>query len=126
MNSADFAVVAGGLALVGVIYWWFFLAQRSQATRAKVGGGIQQALITISGGYSPATVVVSAGRPVRLVFDRQEKSSCSEEIVIPAFGVKRFLPAFEKTAVEFTPATPGTYDFTCGMGMLHGRVVVEA
>ncbi len=126
MNSADFAVVAGGLALVGVIYWWFFLAQRSQATRATVGGGIQQALVTISGGYSPATVVVSAGRPVRLVFDRQERSSCSEEIVIPAFGVKKFLPAFEKTTIEFTPATPGTYDFTCGMGMLHGRVVVEA
>lgn len=126
MSSADFAVAAGGLALVGVIYWWFFLAQRSQAARATVSAGIQELLVTVSGGYSPATVVVSAGRPVRLVFDRQETSSCSEEIVIPAFGVKRFLPAFEKTAIEFTPATPGTYDFTCGMGMLHGRVVVEA
>jgi len=51
---------------------------------------------------------------------------CSEEIVIPAFGVKRFLPTNETTAVEFTPNVPGTFDFSCGMGMLHGRIVVEA
>jgi plastocyanin domain-containing protein len=62
---------------------------------------------------------------VRLVFDRQETSSCSEEVVFPAFGVRKFLPAHEKTALDITPPVPGTYDFTCGMGMLHGRLIAE-
>jgi plastocyanin domain-containing protein len=70
-------------------------------------------------------VTVRAGRPVRLLFDRQETNPCSEEIVIGAFGVKKFLPAHQRTAVEFTPTTPGTFDFMCGMGMLHGKLVVQ-
>jgi plastocyanin domain-containing protein len=121
MNAA---VVVGGVALIAAIYWWFFLAGR-QATVAAVRAGVQEVGILVSGGYEPSTIKVRAGRPVRLVFDRRETNPCSEEIVIPAFEVKKFLPAHERTAVEFTPATPGIYDFSCGMGMLHGRVVVE-
>lgn len=125
MSGADIIVTAAGAALAGTIYWWFFVASRARSTRAQVTAGIQELLVTVAGGYSPATVVVRAGRPVRLVFDRQETNSCSEEIVLPAFGVRKFLPPFAKTTIEFTPTTPGTFDFSCGMGMLHGRVVVE-
>jgi Cu+-exporting ATPase len=39
--------------------------------------------------------------------------------------VRRFLPAHETTVVEFTPQKAGTFDFMCGMGMLHGRLTVE-
>ena len=118
-------VVLGGAALLGAIYWWFFLAGR-KATAATVRGDTQEIIVLVSGGYDPSTIKVHAGQAVRLLFDRRETNPCSEEIVIPAFGVRKFLPANERTAVEFTPATPGTYDFSCGMGMLHGRVVVEA
>ena len=45
--------------------------------------------------------------------------------MFPAFGLRRFLPALEKTTLEITPPSPGTYDFTCGMGMLHGRLIAE-
>jgi serine/threonine protein kinase len=45
--------------------------------------------------------------------------------VIPDFGIRRFLPPFEKTAVEVTPVTAGTFEFTCGMGMLRGKLIVE-
>jgi plastocyanin domain-containing protein len=70
-------------------------------------------------------VRVKAGAPVRLVFDRQETSGCSEEVVIPEFGIRRFLPAHDRTPVEFTPERPGSYEFTCGMGMLRGRITVD-
>jgi Cu+-exporting ATPase len=113
------------VALIAAIYWWFFVAGRTAAV-AGVRGGIQEIRVLVSGGYEPSTIQVHAGRPVRLLFDRRETNPCSEEIVIPAFGVKRFLPANETTAVEFTPTTPGTFDFSCGMGMLHGRILVEA
>ncbi len=62
---------------------------------------------------------------MRLVFDRREDSSCSEEVVIPDFGIRRFLPAHEKTTVELTPESAGRYPFTCGMSMLRGTLVVE-
>ena len=117
-------VVVGGLGLIGAIYWWFFRAGERTVAAATVAGGTQELLITIAGGYSPSTIAVTTGRPVRLIFDRQETNPCSEEIVIPAFGVRKFLPPHQRTAVEFTPGEPGTFDFSCGMGMLHGKVVV--
>lgn len=117
-------VVVLGLLAIGAVNWWFFLAVRSSASAAIVGG-VQEVVITVRGGYDPATVRVAAGRPVRLVFDRQETSSCSEEIVIPAFGIRRFLPTSQRTAVELPAAEPGRYEMSCGMGMLHGEVIVE-
>jgi plastocyanin domain-containing protein len=30
------------------------------------------------------------------------------------------------TAIELEPLSPGQYDFTCGMSMLHGKLIVEA
>jgi plastocyanin domain-containing protein len=81
--------------------------------------------ITVHGGYEPATVRVAAGRPVRLVFNRQETASCSEEVVFPDFGLRKFLPAHETTTLQVTPPAPGIYGFTCGMGMLHGRLIAE-
>ncbi|MGI9038773.1 MAG: cupredoxin domain-containing protein [Gemmatimonadota bacterium] len=125
MNGTEWLVVFGGLAAVAWVNWYFFLAG-SPAAEATVGaGGVQEVAITVAGGYDPSGVRVKKGRPVRLVFDRREISSCSEEIVLPDFGIRKFLPAFEKTSVEFTPEKAGTYDFTCGMSMLHGKLTVE-
>lgn len=125
MTSTDLVVVLAGATLMLAIYWWFFRAGRVAVQATTTASGIQEQVIVVSGGYSPATVTVRSGRPVRLVFDRQETNSCSEEVVLAAFGIKKFLPAHERTVVEFTPGTAGTYDFTCGMGMLHGTLVVE-
>jgi len=108
------------------VNWYFFLAERTAAVAAAPsGGGAAQVAIAVRGGYEPAAVRVKAGAPVRLVFDRQETAGCSEEVVFPDFGVRKFLPAFQKTTVELTPPTAGTYDFTCGMGMLRGKLIVE-
>jgi plastocyanin domain-containing protein len=125
MSATDWLVVIGGLAAIAWVNWYFFLAGRSVATAAPSAGGMQEVTIGVRGGYEPSQVRVSAGAPVRLVFDRQETSSCSEEVVIPEFGIRKFLPAFEKTAVEITPRQAGSYEFTCGMGMLRGRLIVE-
>lgn len=88
-------------------------------------GGVQEVSIAVHGGYDPSHVRVRRGTPVRLIFDRQETSGCSEEVVLPDFGIKRFLPAHQKTVIEFTPERAGTHEFTCGMSMLRGRLTVE-
>ena len=118
-------VLAGGTTAIAWVNWYFFRARRSTATAVVNPGGTQEILVTVAGGYTPQEVRVKAGRPVRIVFDRRETNPCSEEVVMPDFGIRRFLPADAKTAVEFTPVTPGSYPFTCGMGMLHGRLIVE-
>lgn len=123
MTATEWLVVAAGLAAVSWINWYFFAA-RSPAVQALAAGGVQAVPVVVRGGYEPADIRVRAGQPVRLLFDRRETSPCSEEVVLPAFGLKRFLEPNQTTAVEFLPTSAGTFEFTCGMGMLRGRITV--
>jgi plastocyanin domain-containing protein len=125
MTGIEFGVIAGGAVAIGAVNWWFFMAGQT-ASLAKVGtGGGQEVEVVVRGGYSPSTIRAHTGAPLRLVFDRQETSGCSEEVVFPDFGIRKFLPANTRTTVEIKPEKPGTYEFTCGMSMLRGRIVVE-
>jgi plastocyanin domain-containing protein len=125
MNATDWIVIVAGIAAIVWVNWYFFLARRSAATATASAGGTQEVTVVVHGGYEPAEVRARRGTPLRLTFDRQEDSSCSEEVVIPDFGVRKFLPAFQKTTVELTPDRAGTYEITCGMSMLHGKLIVE-
>ncbi|MBV9880912.1 MAG: cupredoxin domain-containing protein [Gemmatirosa sp.] len=125
MPILDWLVIAGGLAAVAWVAWYFFLAERPAGVAVATGRGVQEVAVAVRGGYDPATIRVKAGAPVRLLFDRQETSGCSEEVVFPAFGIRRFLPAHARTAIELPAPAAGTYEFTCGMSMLRGRVVAE-
>ena len=125
LAPTDWLVILAGLAAVGWVNWYFFFAERSAAVAVATAGGVQEVAIVVDGGYEPGTIRVKAGAPVRLVFDRRETNSCSEEVVFGDFGVRKFLPAFAKTTVELTPPRPGTYEFTCGMSMLRGKLVAE-
>lgn len=124
MDTVEIAVVVGGAALV-LFLLWFFFGERETVSAAAGAGGVQEIDITVRGGYAPDRVVVRAGSPVRLNFYRDETSSCGETVVLAGFGVARQLPAFKKTAVEFTPKRPGEFTWTCGMSMMRGKLVVE-
>jgi plastocyanin domain-containing protein len=125
-SGTDVVVILSALGAIALVNWYFFVAGRAPATAtAGSAGAPAEVVITVDGGYSPSTVRVAVGAPVRLVFDRRDDSSCSEEIVIPDFGVRRFLPTGEKTVVEITPSAAGTYSFTCGMSMLRGTIVAD-
>jgi plastocyanin domain-containing protein len=125
MSTTDWLVVFGGIAAIVWVNWYFFLAGRTPVAAAAGVGGVQEVEIEVSGGYAPSTVRVRRGQPVRLVFHRQESSGCSEEVVLPDFGIRRFLPPQQRTSVEFTPTEAGQYEFTCGMSMLRGRLIVD-
>ena len=124
MTPIQLAVTLLGLAAIGWINWYFFVAGRQVTRATATETGAQDVVVLVDGGYAPSAIEVVAGRPVRLTFDRADTSSCSDEVVLPDFGIRRFLPTGARTSVEFTPDQPGTYEFTCGMGMLRGRVVV--
>ncbi|MBI4500042.1 MAG: cupredoxin domain-containing protein [Gemmatimonadetes bacterium] len=113
-----------GFAAIGIIIWYFWLSAR-RGTMAALTHGVQGALIVVKGGYTPDTIVVRRGKPVRLVFRREESASCSERVVIPGFNRSALLPEGEEVPVEFLPTAPGEFPFSCQMGMLRGRIVVE-
>lgn len=125
MSIAQSVVTTVGL---GAIVWvlWYFLFSRGPAQAASLaGGGVQDVRITVKGGYTPDTIVVQAGTPVRLQFYRDETADCSERVVFEDFGIDSALPAFQTTTVEFTPQEAGEFRFRCGMNMLKGLLVVE-
>ena len=114
-----------GLAIISGIAW-FFWGRRKKGTRAAVASsGYQEAMVLVKGGYTPDVIVVEHGRPVRLKFRREESAACSEMVVFNDFGKSAKLPTGETVAVEFLPEKPGDYEFTCQMGMLRGKLVVE-
>jgi Uncharacterized protein conserved in bacteria len=80
----------------------------------------------VKGGYTPDTIRVRAGRPVRLVFRREETAACSERVLLPDFERSAALPTGEPVPIEFMPKELGAHQFTCQMGMLRGQIVVEA
>ncbi len=114
-----------GLALLGGIAWFFWGPRRGGFRAAVASSGYQEAMVLVKGGYAPDTIIVRAGKPVRLSFRREESSACSEMVVFGDFGKSAKLPEGELVPVELPPAKPGTYEFTCQMGMLRGRLVVE-
>jgi len=117
-------VDAAALLTVAWIAWYFWLSEEEAVAAAVGSGGAQEILIRVKGGYDPDLVVVRAGRPVRLLFNRQETASCSEMVQFPDFGVSRHLPAGETVAVELEAPEAGEYEFACQMGMLRGRLIV--
>jgi plastocyanin domain-containing protein len=125
VTSAQIAVTLLGLAAVLWVNWYFFIAGRGTAVAATAGaGGVQRIQVEVKGGYTPAVIRVRAGAPVRLDFHRDETNPCTEEVVIQDFGIRTYLPAHQTTPVSFTP-TAGTYEFTCGMGMVRGTIIAE-
>ncbi len=127
MSIAQYVVTAAGL---GAIVWvlWYFLFSSVSATAAAATAtaeGVQEVRVTVKGGYTPDTIVVRAGTPVRLQFYRDETADCSERLVLEDFGIDVPLPAFQTTSVEFTPPAAGEFRFRCGMNVLKGLLVVE-
>jgi plastocyanin domain-containing protein len=125
MDPGALVVTLAGVALIAAVNLYFFTGRRVRAAVANAGGAVE-VRIRVRGGYDPAVVQVPAGRRARLVFLREETEGCSDTVLLPEWGIARSLPAHVPTAVEFTPLKPGSYDFTCGMHMLRGTIVVTA
>lgn len=115
------ALIVALLVTAGVL--WFFFAPR-KAYRAPLRDGVQEAVVEVKGGYSPAVIEAEAGMPLRLIFDRKEDGECSSHVVFSDFGVDLALPAFRTTTLTLHPDEPGEYPFACGMNMLHGMLRV--
>lgn len=124
MNASLWAVNTVGIALILVIVWYFWL-YRKEGVKVVEVAGVQEVPIVVKGGYDPDVIVVKRGTPVRLLFNRQESSMCSEMVLLDTLGKSARLPEGEIVAIEFTPQDAGEIPFQCQMGMLRGKLIVQ-
>lgn len=125
MSPDRWMITIFGLALAGAVAWFFWLKKSKGVAAVATSSGIQEAMILVKGGYTPDVIVVQHGKPVRLMFRREETASCSDTVVFADFNKSVKLPTGETVPVEFVPDRPGTYEFGCMMGMFKGKLVVE-
>ena len=114
-------VVVGATLIVGEL--WFFLGPRQSPKVVSTPITPQEIRVLVKNGYDPDTIPVEVGRPVRLLFYRDETEQCSARVIFDSLGIDRELPPFKTTPVEFTPDKPGDYGFRCALSAMHGRVV---
>lgn len=126
MTLDQLLVTGGGLVAIGGIVWFFWLKRTPGVKASVVSDGYQEQMVLVKGGYTPDTIRVAAGVPVRLLFRREETAACSEQVLLPDFGKSAALPTGQVVPVEFMPGEPGSHEFTCQMGMLRGQILVEA
>jgi len=99
--------------------------ENADVAGVSVVNGAQELLLVAERGYTPDTLTVKKGTPVRLTVEYRERATCQKQFLIPAFAVNETLPDYGSKVVEFTPTKTGTFPFTCGMGMYRGTLIVE-
>ena len=124
MTVSQILVTLAGAGAIALVVWFFWLKKTAGVRAALTSSGYQEQMILVKGGYSPDTIVVEHGKPVRLLFQREESAACSEMVVFEHFGKSARLPEGEQVAVELPPSDPGEYPFACQMGMFRGTLVV--
>lgn len=80
-------------------------------------------MIENSRGYTPDTLTVKKGIPVRWEIDAKDQYSCASSFIVPKLGVKKNLTK-GLNVIEFTPTESGVIPFSCSMGMYRGTIVV--
>lgn len=78
------------------------------------------------GSYDKSSVTIKSGMLTRLHFTADSNAGCGRQFVIYGLNVQTTSSNGQEQVVEFTPKTPGTYTYSCGMRMWGpGTLVVQ-
>lgn len=114
-------IIVAVSGILGIIFtYWFFFMKKVNTVSAT-----DEIEILVDGGYKPERIAIPYGKTTKLVFVRKDSNSCLEEVVLADFKVRKFLPLNAKTEIEITPDKKGEFDFSCAMGMFHGKLIVK-
>ncbi|WP_337692312.1 cupredoxin domain-containing protein [Levilactobacillus zymae] len=81
--------------------------------------------ITVDGGYAPQEIHVKQGEPAQLTFKRVSDRGCLDQVHSAALAFKLDLPLNAPQTVTIPTDQAGKFDFSCGMDMVHGKVVID-
>ncbi|MGI8908092.1 MAG: efflux RND transporter periplasmic adaptor subunit [Candidatus Sumerlaeaceae bacterium] len=82
--------------------------------------------IIVKGGFEPEVLRLAAGQPRRIVFDRRDEGTCTNKVLIPSLGIEQELKPYAKTVIDLPTTATGEIDYSCGMHMLHGKIVTAS
>jgi hypothetical protein len=94
---------------------------RVDGTAQRVGG-VQTITVKVTTVYSPNVIHLAAGVPASITFSQAQ--GCTSRVQSQQLGFAEDLSAGSKSVTIENPQ-PGTYDFECGMNMVHGKILVE-
>ncbi len=110
-------------SICGMVFtYWFFLMKNAGDAVVVNTDSVD---IAVEGGYSPQVISIPKGRSTTINFTRRDPSSCLEEVVLPDFRIRKYLPLNKKVSIILTPQKSGEYDYACGMNMFHGKINVK-
>jgi len=115
------AVNVAGLAVIGLIVWWFWLSRPA----ARRQDAIPITIVAEDGVYSPAHIEVGRDRPIVLRFLRKDPSPCAAKVIFTDLGVSADLAVGEEQEVHLNPQQAGEYEFVCEMHMYRGVLSVK-
>ena len=102
------------------------LREGSQITMQTAIDNAEGPVIEVSAsGFKPSEITVQNGKPVTLTFVRVSEQGCGTEVVFPSLGITRALPLNKPVSIRLSPDKTGDLNFSCGMNMLKGRVIVR-
>ena len=88
-----------------------------------LSGGVQKVAIDLTtGSYSPNEIKAKAGVPIELDF-KGPASGCNGGVVSQQLGFQQDVS--NGGSIQVAAQKPGTYTWTCSMGMYVGQIVVQ-
>ncbi len=112
-----------GLAMLGVGSG--VVASSSNTSDSKITGDEQVVKMKIGYyGFEPQVINLKKGVPVKWIIDGTGSTGCTNKIIVPSLNISKKINSGDNI-VEFTPEESGTIPFSCWMGMVRGKFLVE-
>lgn len=113
-----------GLVLAGSPFTIDFWNSKQSASSSQISNNIQIVKMDIDWNFKQKEFKIKKGIPVRWEINGINLSGCSNRIVIPILNIEKTLNK-GSNVIEFTPEENGIIPFSCWMGMLNGRFIVN-
>jgi len=117
-----FYTMSSGLAIRGINI--DFLAKKEVGQVVNTANAQVINMAIDYSGYSPNSFKLQKGVPVKWIIDGTKASGCTNSIISPDLGIDESIHSGENI-IEFTPTRAGTFGFSCWMGMVRGKFIVE-
>jgi plastocyanin domain-containing protein len=115
LTMAGLSLVGGAASAIPVVAW-------ADGSHHQV----REIEVIVQGGYQPSRIEVVVGEHVQLRFVRKESGGCTREVVFPTLGIRKELPEGQPVVIYLPELKAGEYEFTCGMNMIKGKIIVRA
>lgn len=118
----SFYTLSSGLAIQG--FDINFLANKTEGTVVNQANAQVINMVVDYRGYTPSVFRLQKGVPVKWIIDGTKASGCTSEIIVPDLDIRKTLVPGDNI-IEFTPQKEGSISFSCWMGMVRGKFIIE-